>query len=389
MPYCLYCGKTKDSSSFTSREHVIPKTLDGNFDGKNPFIISTVCDTCNHTAGQHIDLPFAKSWFQSFSKADSYLKYYPITPTARIPLRYFGELSDIEHEGFVCEFWFGPAGDPIYHFHTPHPPSLASLALSSMKAHRKKIDPGFVFVFLNSNNPQWQRVTINSVLAHFKKSVIHAPQFKNAGENPWLTPVPNERLRLLEALWAMDGQQHTVHTAFHLLAERRFMCKLALGVGDLFLKSTFAQSEQASLLRKGMWARVIPQWESIDIPGIRHLGPRKKDTELKEMLGWPYGHTVGLIALPNSGILMFANFYGIHDYIISLAPDQEHWNPQLRNGTFYLMVPCKKTCIGPFRYEDYLFHNTGVRRIPAIEKVEKDLDAVIQPPKMIDSNNSI
>ncbi|MCF8276772.1 MAG: HNH endonuclease [Flavobacteriales bacterium] len=383
MPYCLYCGKTKESSAFTSREHVIPKTLDGNFNGRNPFIISTVCNTCNHTAGEYVDLPFAKSWYLSNDKADSYTQYYPITATTKIPLRYMGELSNIEFQGYVCEFWFGPAGDTIYHFHKPHPKPIAKLGVSRMKIHQKKIDPGFVFLFFSSDNPEWQRVTFNSTRSHFRDIDIHAPQVQNERDMMLFRQIPRERLLLSEKLWAMIGQQHSIDTIIDLVAEQRFMCKLALGLGDLFLKPSFAQSEQAALLRCGMWERNLQKAESLDIRGIGFFDTRNADNQLHNMLSWPYGHVIGLVAIPNAGVMLYSTFYGVHNSTTWLSLDQEHWKPELGHGIFYLMVPYQKTCIGPFRYEDYLFHNTGVRRIPEIEKLEEKLEAVVQPPKRI------
>ncbi|MDB4968530.1 MAG: hypothetical protein JWN44_4219, partial [Myxococcales bacterium] len=56
---CTYCYR--DTRPFTE-EHVLPDSLGGNIEPTNPFKLLTVCESCNGTAGRHIDGPFARSW---------------------------------------------------------------------------------------------------------------------------------------------------------------------------------------------------------------------------------------------------------------------------------------------------------------------------------------
>jgi hypothetical protein len=76
--------------------------------------------------------------------------YLQSTPgvTDFLPLNYMGYLEELNVGTRVCEFWLGPTGDRIYHFHEPYSDEPGSLTAVGPPLHIRKelVDPGFVFL---------------------------------------------------------------------------------------------------------------------------------------------------------------------------------------------------------------------------------------------------
>jgi len=72
-------------------------------------------------------------------------------------------MDNLEHGSRICEFWLGPTGDRIYHFHEPYPREPDSPIIVGLPPHlpKEEQDAGFVFLFLKSNNPTWWPVIFN------------------------------------------------------------------------------------------------------------------------------------------------------------------------------------------------------------------------------------
>ncbi|MGB0368114.1 MAG: hypothetical protein ACPGD8_01840, partial [Flavobacteriales bacterium] len=354
-----------------------------NLDGRNPFLLDNVCDGCNHSAGKHVDLPFARGWLFSIDRTHCISDYQVIDEKAKIPLRHMGSLDEVAPVGLVCDFWFGPAGDLIYHFHKPFPDNLKGLSVSNIRAYRNDMDPGFVFVFLGSNNPVWQRVTARAIWKSFKLAEVHAPQFERIDEDSWLKVVPKERLPLVDKLRKL--KVHNSRSSIDLNAEPRFLCKLTLGMGELFLKPNFKKSAEAEMFRKGMWAQGLKKREELDIRGSGWTDRGGQNDDLGQMLSWRYGHSIGLIALPHQGVALFSSFYGKRTSIMRISDHQNFWKSELEEGVFYLLCPAIRKCLGPYRYIDFLFHNYGNRKIQELEDFEQSLNSIKenQPPRQI------
>lgn len=129
MPKCIYCNYVKEQSDF-SQEHVIPRGIGGNLYPVNPFSLDNVCKRCNSLCGAYVDGPFIKNWFTKNYGTEEMYKYADVTKNAILPLRYMGPYQKITFEDRLCEFWLGPTGDRIYHFHRPYPeePDVAPMA---------------------------------------------------------------------------------------------------------------------------------------------------------------------------------------------------------------------------------------------------------------------
>ena len=120
MKRCLYCTEEKEESEF-SDEHILPQAIGGNLSPTNPFKSDEICKQCNNLCGLVVDAPFIKSWFTQSGIAEEARRYVSFDENSVFPLQYMGPLPDLNEGSGICEFWIGPTGDSIYHFHDPYP----------------------------------------------------------------------------------------------------------------------------------------------------------------------------------------------------------------------------------------------------------------------------
>ena len=69
---CLYCGGTPPGATFAGREHVIPQSF-GTFEPQN-LLLYDVCDACNKSMGDELDIVFAKGSFEGLLRFETGLK---------------------------------------------------------------------------------------------------------------------------------------------------------------------------------------------------------------------------------------------------------------------------------------------------------------------------
>src|SRR5271166_3939355 len=163
---CLYCDREREDMT---GEHVIPRGIGGNLKETNPFKLKEVCSECNNACGRYVDGPFIRSPFTHQGKATTAIRAFKPGITDSLPLNFMGWLEDLNFGSRICEFWLGPTGDRIYYFHEPYPFGPNSPAVVGRPTHLREdqVDPGFVFLFVRSNNPVWWPVIFNSVVQQF------------------------------------------------------------------------------------------------------------------------------------------------------------------------------------------------------------------------------
>lgn len=169
---CPYCGYEKDLTEFTD-EHVLPRALGGGVRPTNPFVCR-VCGSCNAAVGRWIDGWFTRSpLIYNFRARASFATYDPDSePT--FPLFFFGSLQDWSPQaGVHCDFWLGPTGDHIFHFHRPYEDRSAIFAGVPPHLRSSDVDPGNVFVRVVGTNHEWHPIIWRSVRAAFEPSAIH------------------------------------------------------------------------------------------------------------------------------------------------------------------------------------------------------------------------
>jgi hypothetical protein len=305
--YCTYCGKYKDKADFT-REHVIPKRIGGNFEPVNPLLIS-VCRICNNLAGQYIDAPFTRNFFVHNSRASEAKQYIDLDQKPILPLKYFGVLPEIKFQGKVCEFWLGPSGDLVYHFHEEY--ASEDNLIVGKPINKKGSDPGFVFLFMRATNPKWHYTIIYSVAENFEGSEIYLGNSNFT--NDIIKSIPKTLLDLHKMLLSLNNKSHNAQFAVAIDFEERFLAKIALGLGVLFLNDSFQSSSCADILRKFLWERDKDKRNALEVKMTSFYNGFSDDDSkfMRELFSWKGGHLLALFSLGDY-LILYATFYENH-----------------------------------------------------------------------------
>lgn len=340
---CPYCNKPKPVAERTT-EHVFPKALGGALERK-PLLLLDTCRPCNVACGRHVDGPFIRSWLTGNARAAHGLKYCDLSRSPVLPLTYIGPLPDVSWEGNVCEMWLGPTGDVVYHFHGPYPRADEAPAVvgEPLNARREEIDPGFVVLFIQATNPAWHPPIVLSVMEHFEDSVIY---FGNSnpprGGHPRLKAMPDALKPLHATLLGMNGKEHHgkehhATIALDLAHGERFIAKLALGFGALFLAPSFLASDDARQLRNYLWERDRAKRADLLLHGSGFLGDDAKP--LADVLGWPAGHV--FVFQPLGDVLGFSGIlYGTHVATVAVSNRRDDWVGRIDgDGSVFLVAP--------------------------------------------------
>jgi hypothetical protein len=350
--FCAYCGKEKPETEMTN-EHVLPRKIGGNLYPMNPFLLRNVCRTCNTAAGRHIDGPFIKSWFIHNHRAKSARYYLDLNMDPILPLIYIGELTETLLPDKVCDLWLGPTGDTIYHFHNPYPTYKGTDLVIDPPLYlcADDVDPGFAFLFVRASNPAWHKCIIFSFVEHFEESVLYLGN----GPTPQggrFSDIPQKLSDLHKRLKSMSGQCHKTKITLGINFGHRFLAKLALGCGALFLDSKFLQSQDATLLRDYMWSKNIESRSNIPIAGIPFLDQNFKP--VVQLLGWLPGHIIFLMPL-NDRLFLCPIFYGEISGVIQISSDSSLWKGKIgRDGTLFVIAPGFRKYVGPISLVEYL-----------------------------------
>jgi hypothetical protein len=340
--FCPYCGRQKER--FTD-EHVIPRALGGNTHPTNPFLLR-VCDRCNSACGRWVDGPFIKGWLIANARASAGAISYDPSVEPRLPLVYFGPSTEWSGTDPVCDFWLGPAGDSIFHFHRPYP-SRPSLVGRPPHVPAEQLDPGQVYVALVASNPEWHPIIERSLRGCFGTAAsIHYLNAAPHGRTPPWPTVSEEfkyQLEWIRQLPAdqMRGASVVIDASFG----DRFLVKLALGIGSLKLQPAFQTSEDAHLLRRAMWEREPTIRNAMPLEGQGFL---RGDGELSKVVGWNGCHTVLLKRVGGETVLS-ATFYGSYEARLVVTTDPAHSEGRLEQdgGSVWVIAPGLRRCVGP------------------------------------------
>lgn len=381
MRTCLYCKQKKNDSEF-SKEHIIPRAVGGAVNPLNPFTINDVCKRCNNLCGLFIDAPFIKSWFINNQRASNAKKFVRLTNSTVLPLTYIGIIEELKFDNRICEFWLGPTGDTIYHFHEPYPTEDYSSPIIGVPttANLKdlSVDNGFTFLFIRSNNPEWHPTIVNSFLSNFKNSKLYlgnGPTPKGGA----FSDIPTELKSLHDKLNSMRGKTHKNKVEFGMYSGERFLAKIALGIGSLIFDESFKESKSADLLRKFMWTKEVDKRHKIPIRGTGFLG-HKKWNNLNEILKWEGGHTLALMST-NDSIALYTNFYEESSAVIQVSNEKEHWENKIDEGIFYVLVPGIQKAVGPLNIADLIGHKfTPAYNCEPLQMLESEMEQFDELP---------
>ena len=373
---CLYCNKEKGISEF-SEEHVIPQAIGGNLSPTNPFKTSDVCRRCNNTCGSFVDAAFIKNWFTQFSISEVALKRTGFSQKAVFPLNYLGPAPELEFEGQVCELWLGPTGDLIYHFHKPYPEvKNMPIIVGPAPVVREESDAGFAFIFVAASNSEWWVPVLRSFASQFIKSECYLGNGPCPGK-PFLD-VPERLLGLQAKLSEMRSEEHHAQLVLSLGYETRFLAKVALGIGHLFLDKAFSASEAADLLRSMLWATTTEERENIPVRGRGAFS--LNNHPLAQVFKWSYGHVVALIPSP-AGICLYLSIYDQPTGAFLISKEKAHWKPSIpEEGVVYLISPVLCKFIGPLSIPSFIAHRNGEQSSVALKALEDEIEHLPEWP---------
>jgi len=372
MERCLYCNKEKEEDEF-SQEHVLPRILGGAIEPVNPFSIKNVCKKCNSLSGFFIDEPFAKSWFLNNNRSQCARKFIHLTERTVLPLTYMGEMEDLKQGNLICENWIGVAGEMIYHFHEPYPEEKDVPYMVGVPSHSKNkgIDPGFVFVYIVSDNPEWHPAIFNSFVNHFKKSKLY---LGNGPTPPGgrFSEIPNSLNKLHGELTKIQGTEHKIRMRISADQGERFLAKLGLGLGALLLDESFVRSKDADLLRKCMRTSNSSKRQELEIFGSGILSIDFGKGELSEILSWEGGHVLGLV-FTKGEIALYSSFYEETASVLKISSNPSHWKSE-NNSIFYVIIPGLKKAVGPLSMEEIIAHKSSVEYSnPDLSSLEEEM----------------
>ncbi|WP_394887021.1 HNH endonuclease [Clostridium butyricum] len=380
---CIYCGKEFEEKDMT-REHVIPQVIGGNIEEQNPFIAYNVCKRCNNTAGTFIDGIFAKQFL-----VDAYInlikkRYTDINVNPFIPPAYMGMTSEFKFNDKICEMWVEHDGSSIFHFHKPYEEkSYINIVGKPTYIKSSEIDPGFVFIYIVSNNPVWQKTVINSVRKTFKDTIIY---LGNGSHKicEYFSEIPQEldELHNLITQKMNSRESFEIHLASDLHINDRFTCKMALGLSAIFLKDEFALTDEAKQLRNGMWAKKSEEFNNIKIHGS---GLNYSLTEADEMLKMDNCHVIMLIQTIE-GISLKLSLWGKIASTIFLTKNKQLLKQDIPdgNGLVYVIVPGLKKCVGPINFIDYISFILGYKSNEKLTNLKKQIEEIPElPPRKI------
>lgn len=375
---CPYCGEVKEATEFTT-EHVIPRKVGGNVEPTNPFLLD-VCCRCNSASGRWIDGPFLKNWLIHHSRFSAHLLAVDPLANPVLPLAYMGRLKDWpEPERLTCELWLGPAGDQIYHLHTPYP---TDPALVGRPPHLppEALDPGLVLVALVASNPDWHPIVIRSVEAEFAGASIHYLNAAPPGQAPPYPPVPDKRRAELN--WVTElmkkGSWRNLEAAIDIRSTDRFAAKLALGIGSLQLGEDFVGSPDAALLRRFMWAKNPEDRDAIPLHGVRML---EVSSHLTSALSWRDCHIVFLKPF-HLQLGLVVNFFSQHALDVRVASDPTLWTNKVdEEGQLWVIAPGLRRFAGPMSLGTFLFEKGKQPPTGPLADLSKRLDRATRPPR--------
>ena len=377
--YCIYCGWEKEVGS---REHVFPGVLGGVIGTANPFLLP-ICRRCNNSCGRYIDGPFAHSFFVNSLRAANAGRYANVERGEIIPLIYQGVLNNLSvTTEYICEFLLGPTGDGIYHFHRPYCELPFGSGYLDARTHMRaeEYDNGFVMVIMRANNPLWHQTIYNSIRNRFQ---VGTPIFYLNVQSPQLSghdDVPTDLIVYRDAIYALAGQQHNITQTIYPDYGVRFMAKLALGFGGLFLDPCYARSSEANVVRQILWSRNPAARYQSELHGTNFLEASQEP--IVSRCGWDAGH-VFIFQPINDYLALQVILYGSQTANIQITSNRAHWERSIGGDAMvYVLCPSIHRVVGPVSLAQFIAVRNGFSRTGSelADVFNEMVNAPSQPP---------
>lgn len=367
---CLYCGFSK-SIQQASLEHAIPKSL-GGAHAPSHFKIYNVCTKCNNDLGSYVDASFSKSWFVSNGLATAAHRLYDGTNKVALPLTCLGPVNIPGlhvPKDFVAESWLGPSGETMVWIR----PKSDELYWFAGGDPRHRSEPSTVYWFPTSDDPMRWKIGSDSLTAAFKKrkharKLLGVPceGFPGRG-HPEGFDAPSELE--MQDIAAIRSQMGTLSARIGLKLDfdRRFICKLALGVGYSLFGQPFAADPYADELRKGCWPKGEAKISVRGVSWLSHVGD-----SLRGIAGYPGAVSLIVLHMGDDFALIVSIDEGT-PFIMALAPGGLH-SERVNNfqGYALLLFPSLRSSV-ELTVQQLFAHRGGSSRNSELKEIDKQL----------------
>lgn len=362
-------------------EHVIPDAIGGNIQPVNPFVLNNVCRECNSASGRHIDSPFIHSRFIHDSRSHFAFQYANLQRPTALPLSYLGSLT--LPNGLVadsaCELWLGPTGDSIFYLHAVDArPDVSGQALSPHMRQLLGLDPGIAFLFVRATNPVWHPTIVQSVCEHFRGTTVYFLNGRIEGNAPGniTTDVPSDYVALIEHLRSILREPINLQIQYSLSGSERFLAKVGLGLGGLWLGQDFLVSPYATILRDYLWARDPEARREIQRSGQLSLNA---DFVTASPLSKASGHTV-MMTVSGGKVVVVFTVYGKSSGTIAICDAVEPWINLLGAGRVHFIAPSLQRAAGPYDLFEWAAALQGMHFLPELTEIDAQLEQVTPRP---------
>lgn len=257
---CLYCGHDKPKSE-KSLEHAIPQFMGGEF-APSQYMLSNVCRPCNNRLGLFVDASYAKSWFVTNGLSIAAHWLYTGLTDQPLPLVCVG-MSKIAgivfDEGQIAEHWIGPSGETVIWLRA-HDERLHGYSGGNPIDKKKKSSTAYLY--LTTQDPVRCQIGIASFLQMFRHNKVRKILCTKAagasgeeqipGFDAWTVDDEKNVAVLMAALksGSVRGQM-----GIHIGFDRRFLAKMALGVGYALFGEPYVGTDMAKEARKTCWPK--------------------------------------------------------------------------------------------------------------------------------------
>ena len=157
-------------------------------------------------------------------------------------------------------------------------------------------------------------------------------------------------------LKSLCGQEHSTNVSLAIDYGDRFLPKIALGLGTLFLDESFQESESANKLRKCMWTKRREDRGNLGIHGSSFFSEHVEP--LKQILGleWPSGHVIHMMSTGDK-LVLYISIFESQAATIEISSDFKHWeNIVDDDGMLFVISPSLQRYVGPIGFLDFFAH---------------------------------
>ncbi len=185
---------------------------------------------------------------------------------------------------------------------------------------------------------------------------------------------------LHEKLLKLNGKTHEMSVTMDVDLGSRFLAKLALGLGCLFLNENYKRSADASLLRQFMWSRKKEERDKIPIHGSGFFSAERMK-EVISHLNWDGGHIINLMAIGDS-LALYTNFYGQNGSLMQISNDPSHWKGKINESMLFIILPEMQKYVGPISMIEFIGHKYSDYKNSDMLQLESDIANIPPNPPL-------